>query len=1146
MAKVLRLQEDGNNNLQHWQDSNAYGKTAIQSIIDGNGDAVSRQITSIPSPFARFDLLKVAFEYVNNSKDINGNTIYHKMVSDCLDIAELFFDFDKFSKDFNIIAWDIATNLQALRSSTDAGHKQLGDTLKLFFDQDAKANNFDDIRQIFLLDYKHGKNKMNIIGGTSPVTLFSTTANNYQGQINVFFGNRRIFDGICPLNKRQFGFQEYMYALLGSIPNGNTLFSAIYDYLYTINFPLLTNDEKTIIKQLDPNTIKGNSYKAISVDGGNNDVEVLGNKIYSFKINVGSITDNSEFVIMPNIISASSPENETESKQLPLILPIDKITNDFKYVTANWDRNKVAPYFDTASFENRVLPHDGAKYPYYTISDMLEENIICLPFPINNEVFFNGNFTSQDTNCYRGYLLPIKAEFFKYFTQDFLEGSIGGRNILEIAERGQGDTLYVDVTLRIPIKGDGTGNSVITYQRTYVNGGAYNTQQADLKENKGAIFNYSCSIALTSLVKYIGKEDKHFYRIGFFDNDTVNSVGTRLASLDVLKGGNYVEKTAVKKRQVSSVANSTYYVIEKDFDIIQLNAKNAKGVILPKWIEKRAGNVKYSFAVDFGTTNTHIEYKSSIQPIAVPFDVTSRDIQLVKLHKLSAEQANSLEYRGFENVFYQELMPTLIHKEVGDSFPQRTALTHHINMNPVDKNYALADFNIPFYYEKNIVIGEVNTLHTNLKWTEFGANQSAQGLVEGYLENLVFMMYNKVVLNGGDTSNVEIKWLYPTSMSTFNKNQLASTWSGLYAKYFGSNVQNLQEVTEALAPYNYYTTQGVQSMSNSVVSIDIGGGTTDVVVFTNNQPNILSSFKFAANNLFGDAINTTSSLNGYVCKYNLIYDGLLDRRYKDIGESILATDNSADYISFLFSLERDKNFNSNHAFTKLLYSDTELKVGPLLFFSSIIYYIAKMMKEKNVISPQYFTFSGTGSKLINILDASPQKGVVSTLISGIFQDIYGDNSIRIQVRVDEQVKEISCKGALIDNSYVVDNTILREIKSIYDFSAVDAKDVNYSAAEQDEYINRLHREYINFIEWFFAFDKKFNYEDNFGISSGALPKYKENLLQNAIGFLKLEVNSAIKSQNGNKESKLSETLFFYPLKGTINQLLYAIASGNLK
>ena len=50
MAYVLRPHK-GNDNLDGWDDSVKYDKTAIQSIEDPNGGAASIPITSIPSPF---------------------------------------------------------------------------------------------------------------------------------------------------------------------------------------------------------------------------------------------------------------------------------------------------------------------------------------------------------------------------------------------------------------------------------------------------------------------------------------------------------------------------------------------------------------------------------------------------------------------------------------------------------------------------------------------------------------------------------------------------------------------------------------------------------------------------------------------------------------------------------------------------------------------------------------------------------------------------------------------------------------------------------------------------------------------------------------------------------------------------------------
>lgn len=56
MAHVFRLYTaGGNDNIEGWNDSNGYGTKAISSISDPEGGSCKREITSIPSPFARID-----------------------------------------------------------------------------------------------------------------------------------------------------------------------------------------------------------------------------------------------------------------------------------------------------------------------------------------------------------------------------------------------------------------------------------------------------------------------------------------------------------------------------------------------------------------------------------------------------------------------------------------------------------------------------------------------------------------------------------------------------------------------------------------------------------------------------------------------------------------------------------------------------------------------------------------------------------------------------------------------------------------------------------------------------------------------------------------------------------------------------------
>ena len=63
MAKVFRLFQD--KNLQHWEDrGEAFGPSVIEKIPNPDGDFSKQIPTSIPSPFARIDLVRTAFKYV--------------------------------------------------------------------------------------------------------------------------------------------------------------------------------------------------------------------------------------------------------------------------------------------------------------------------------------------------------------------------------------------------------------------------------------------------------------------------------------------------------------------------------------------------------------------------------------------------------------------------------------------------------------------------------------------------------------------------------------------------------------------------------------------------------------------------------------------------------------------------------------------------------------------------------------------------------------------------------------------------------------------------------------------------------------------------------------------------------------------------
>ena len=95
---VFRLQKnsDLSNSIKHWEESVQYQETQIGAIESTNPDSTNEP-TSIPSPFARIALVKTAFSIVAKEWD-NAPKAYKKIVSDCLDVGELFFNYNKYQK----------------------------------------------------------------------------------------------------------------------------------------------------------------------------------------------------------------------------------------------------------------------------------------------------------------------------------------------------------------------------------------------------------------------------------------------------------------------------------------------------------------------------------------------------------------------------------------------------------------------------------------------------------------------------------------------------------------------------------------------------------------------------------------------------------------------------------------------------------------------------------------------------------------------------------------------------------------------------------------------------------------------------------------------------------------------------------------
>jgi hypothetical protein len=172
MSKVFRLHEGQGGS--GWFVSQPINKDDLMTILT-EGKEVA---TSIPSPYARIDLVKSAFRWVTDN-GIDGKTAQHQLVSDALDVAQLFFMSRKYSNKVEIISWNPRARFNLLSEDSNlTKHFNFSRTLQLFWDQDSVHSqdngnlvlyNFEKVNRLYLIINKANKK---VIGGTSPATLF--------------------------------------------------------------------------------------------------------------------------------------------------------------------------------------------------------------------------------------------------------------------------------------------------------------------------------------------------------------------------------------------------------------------------------------------------------------------------------------------------------------------------------------------------------------------------------------------------------------------------------------------------------------------------------------------------------------------------------------------------------------------------------------------------------------------------------------------------------------------------------------------------------------------------------------------------------------------------------------------------------------
>ncbi len=1129
MSKIFRLYKEGALTYKGWNESPSfpYNSTARETIEDPDGASARNEITSIPSPFARIDLIKTAFKEVcrranQNLMDLDGNTIFHKMVSDTFDVGEIFFNIDKLRDKVEIITCDCAKVIQNLKDDNNPSHFYVADSLEKFLTSDAITYNFAQMNNIYLLNYTNGPDELNIIGATSPATLFFCGANKL-GYINdIFFSNNdKPFDNdYQPLYKRDFEYLKAWWILRKTNPNFSSLFPEIDEYL-TLTFRAIKDaNKKSQLTTLTAQSLIDYSVIDVKSNDHSDQVEVLG--INLLKKKSGMTNSVSEFTIKSVTQGLS---------HLPLALPVESGNKyaSLNYINGVWGKTNKAPYSETSDIQSRFLPFDGTQYPYLTICDFLEDSIIRVKRSLNSKDYYDGNISGNKDN--ESYLLPIKPLYFKYFDVEMLKSTMSdGKAAFEMNVVAGGSIIVI---LRVPIVGNGQIH-YIEYQRLY-----YVDRQpsVDANHNEGGMTDLEFTGFIMPGVKF-QQESEAYYTVS-----CVSSFLTQ-AKMRFYRDGAVLNNIPMdcrnQQRGVTDYKAETYTISKNNFDVISITCNNGKsGMLVPRFSTHQGLDV-FEFAVDLGTSNTHIEMKKAGDMNSVPFSCNESDAIMSKFFVPSYKYiegkriSEDTTLDDENDVINADFIPTIIGDNSDFCFPTRTALScaKCINWNDALRVFGLLNFSMT--YDKRSPLAYNAEPLVNIKWSNDEHSQAAMQL---YIENLLLIIRNKVVVKNGNLAQTKITWFYPSSMSQRRLTQLRTAWNTAYAKLFTTNGNTVDE-SESEAPIQYYFRR--YATATNLVNIDIGGGTTDVAFSEGGDVKYITSFRFAVNSLFEDSFSDINPNNGIIDWFKVGISELLKTKTNSDLVNIFNRNDGhpANMASFFFSL-KDNSATSEIAsnkidFNVILQNDDKFRIVFIIFYTAIIYHVAQIVKAKNLNVPRHISFSGNGSKIVNVLTSDTR--ILANYTKLVFEKILGKpygNALEI-LGLDNSLnpKEATCKGGLLPmkQQTIPEKIILKDS----DGDLVGSTDT-YSSLD-DTTRNQI----VKSVEKFFNFvlnemPSSFDFDDNFGVSLESIALTKEECLKDLSTYLNKGIDMSV-SESGNKENKVEDTLPFHPIKGAIQAL----------
>lgn len=491
------------------------------------------------------------------------------------------------------------------------------------------------------------------------------------------------------------------------------------------------------------------------------------------------------------------------------------------------------------------------------------------------------------------------------------------------------------------------------------------------------------------------------------------------------------EKRSNIKSPEGCVKTLHYTIIGAQFDYIQVDFNlpdiKTSGTIKPIFTQPKENSERIKYAIDFGTTSTYVACKCGDKK---PTSLFTNEQSMVFLHgnpsknneskvykyeSYQSDSCNNIEKNIPELVKYvkNEFVPTSIGHEVY-KFPIRTSMSCKVSEKPM----IFENTNIAFTYDKEPSIGSNNYI-TNIKWDSDKKDYSTQ-----FIHQLIRMCILDAFSKGYDKDKIDFLYFYPLSMNEDYLIDIEKAWSD-GCKSYNIPEKNLKKMTESLAPYY----AEVKDDASCVVSIDIGGGSVDTVVYQDRKAQIAFSALFGCDILWSGGKNLSSNdkSNPLYCRLKPEVEKISCKAdLKEIQKIMLEKD--SDYSSkeiINFWLNNDEIFDIT---SKIRLS--KYKPIYVAHFYALLYHVAQVMKVNNISIPTEITLSGNGSIYLSYINKN-----LSTIAKAAFETVYGEYNKNIKVTLPEHLgfkgKEMTAIGGL---KYCYDSdgeTLLNDKNIVY-------------------------------------------------------------------------------------------------------------------